>query len=209
MVKKIDTKAKLQAGTPINNTLYDSYIDTALTVLDVLDNEVQREYGTGYIFLFQYLYPRVLELRKDQASTIIDSIIGGISGIDLLNTNTDTSTSTNTNTDTSTNITTTPTATSARPTKITTNCSDTSPANKWFKDIVGRCGDDDSIAEWSSDGVTETLFKAEFAKFFTNSGEQKSYLDGILCEDTYTYVYNKTANTDGCVLGSTMSDAGG
>ena len=62
----------------MNATLYNNYINSRLLVLDQLDDQVRREYGPDYAFLFQYIYPRILELKQG------DGAIGNI--IDRINT---------------------------------------------------------------------------------------------------------------------------
>ena len=65
----------------MDNNLYNAYIDNKLTQLDSLDNEIQADpaFGSDYAFIFQYIYPRIYELRNtdNRFSSILDKI-GGV-----------------------------------------------------------------------------------------------------------------------------------
>lgn len=76
VIAKIRAKAEEKAGTPINNMLFNAYIDERLSLLDKLDNEVRVELGPDYAFLFQYIYPRVYNLKKptNQSSSLMERI---------------------------------------------------------------------------------------------------------------------------------------
>lgn len=93
VVASVKAKATEKAGTPFNTALYNAYIDSRLTLLDNLDNQVRSELGSDYAFLFQYVYPRILELKKP--STDINSILDKIS-TDITGSGTATSTGTGT-----------------------------------------------------------------------------------------------------------------
>jgi hypothetical protein len=47
----------------MNATLYTAYIDTYLNKVDQLDNTTRAQLGPDYAFIFQYIYPRVYEIR--------------------------------------------------------------------------------------------------------------------------------------------------
>ncbi len=66
----------------MDNNTYVSYLDNYLSKLSKLDDTVRLQYGSDYTFLFQYIYPRVFELRSAYSTSIPDIIgqIGGISG---------------------------------------------------------------------------------------------------------------------------------
>ena len=80
VVAKIQAKATEKGGAPLNTTAYNAYIDNRLSAIDTMDNEVRAEYGTDYAFLFQYLYPRVYELKKtDNTSSVLNKIVASFS----------------------------------------------------------------------------------------------------------------------------------
>ncbi len=68
-------KAVAKAGTPANASLYLAHVDDYLAKVDKLDDATRAQFGTDYAFIFQYLYPRVQELRGS----------GTVSPIDLIN----------------------------------------------------------------------------------------------------------------------------
>ncbi len=76
VIAKVKAKAELKGGTPVDNTLYTTYIDTYLSQVDQLDNTTRAQLGPDYAFIFKYIYPRVYELRKSgsQFGTIVDSL---------------------------------------------------------------------------------------------------------------------------------------
>jgi hypothetical protein len=51
-------------------------LDTYLFKVDQLDNTTRAQIGPDYAFIFQYVYPRVAELKKsaDQLGTIVASL---------------------------------------------------------------------------------------------------------------------------------------
>ncbi len=68
-------KAVARAGTPANASLYLAHVDDYLAKVDKLDDATRAQFGSDYAFIFQYLYPRVYELRGS----------GTVSPIDLIN----------------------------------------------------------------------------------------------------------------------------
>jgi hypothetical protein len=45
-------------------------------MLDKMDDEIRAQYGTDYAFLFQYLYPRIAELKM--SANVSAEVIGRI-----------------------------------------------------------------------------------------------------------------------------------
>ncbi len=66
----------------MNVSTYNAYIDNRLAAIDAMDNEVRTEFGSDYTFLFQYFYPRVLELKQteNRATTILERIGSAFGG---------------------------------------------------------------------------------------------------------------------------------
>lgn len=81
IIESVRLKAVETGGAPINNTLYNTYIDNYLGMLDELDNTTRLALGPDYAFLFQYIYPRVYELRKPDTSSLVTFIIESISNL--------------------------------------------------------------------------------------------------------------------------------
>ena len=83
VIAKIKAKATTKAGNPLDTTKYNAYLDDRLTAIDAMDDQVRAQYGADYTFLFQYFYPRVAELKKnDDATTRILQKIGSVFGGD-------------------------------------------------------------------------------------------------------------------------------
>ena len=82
LLDAVVTKVKAKADENTDITKYNTYIDTRLSAIDTLDNQVRAELGSDYTFIFQYIYPRILELKKstDQSISIIDRV-GNVLGI--------------------------------------------------------------------------------------------------------------------------------
>jgi hypothetical protein len=76
LVIKLKIKAAEKAGSPPKASAFNAYLDTRLAQLDQMDDEVRAQYGTDYAFIFQYLYPRILEskLKENSAVSIFDQI---------------------------------------------------------------------------------------------------------------------------------------
>jgi hypothetical protein len=74
VVLKVKQRAEAKGGNPRNAAAYNAYLDTYLAKVDQLDNTTRSSLGNDYEFLFQYIYPRVYELR---ASTAVDVNIAG------------------------------------------------------------------------------------------------------------------------------------
>ena len=75
-------KAVAKAGTPANASLYLAHVDDYLAKVDKLDDATRAQFGSDYAFIFQYLYPRVYELRGTGAGTANDLIaqLTGLAG---------------------------------------------------------------------------------------------------------------------------------
>lgn len=65
MIAKVKSNALTKAGNPANSALYTGYIDNYLAKVSGLDDTIKAQYGSSYSFLFEYVYPRVYELRDD------------------------------------------------------------------------------------------------------------------------------------------------
>ena len=74
IVAKIRAKAVEKGGNPFSVAAYNAYIDSRLTTMDALDNQVRSELGSDYAFIFQYTYPRVFELRQseDKVASVLE-----------------------------------------------------------------------------------------------------------------------------------------
>lgn len=70
VIVTVKTKAEEKGGSPINTTLYNAYLDDYLNRIDQLDNVTKSTYGSDYAFLFQYIYPRVAELKKEDTKIV-------------------------------------------------------------------------------------------------------------------------------------------
>ena len=68
VIAKVAAKATEKGGTPVNVTAYNAYIDTYLKGVDELDNTTRSQLGSDYAFIFQYIYPRVYEMRKQDTA---------------------------------------------------------------------------------------------------------------------------------------------
>lgn len=89
------------------------------------------------------------------------------------------------------------TETGGRLTLMPLNCFDHTVVNTWYKEYLGRCGDEKGLAFWnqrllsrmySSDSVY-TQFKAAVDESL-NGKTKKEMLDSILCSPNYTYRTN-------------------
>ena len=67
LVARVKQKAEEKGGNPLNVTDYNAYLDDYLAKMDQMDNSTRASLGSGYEFLFQYLYPRVYGLRLNAA----------------------------------------------------------------------------------------------------------------------------------------------
>jgi hypothetical protein len=71
VVVKVKQRATEKGGNPMNATAYNAYLDAYLTKIDLLDNSTRASLGNDYEFLFQYIYPRVHELRMTSAPAVV------------------------------------------------------------------------------------------------------------------------------------------
>jgi hypothetical protein len=65
VVTRVKQKAADKAGNPPNAEAYNAYLDAYLAKVDQLDNTTKASLGRDYEFLFQYIYPRVYEVRMN------------------------------------------------------------------------------------------------------------------------------------------------
>lgn len=79
VIAKVKAKAMEKGGNPMDIMEYNSYIDSYLSQVDKLDNTTRATLGSDYAFLFQYIYPRVYELKKKDDH--ITSIVGQLGDI--------------------------------------------------------------------------------------------------------------------------------
>lgn len=79
LVTKVRVRAEMIWGNPVDISKYNGYLETYLGKLDKLDNDTRTQLGSDYEFIFQYIYPRVNELKKN--ANQFDSIVGSIDGL--------------------------------------------------------------------------------------------------------------------------------
>ncbi len=70
IIAKIRAKAIAKGGDPFDAMAYDAYIDDRLSAIDALDDQIRSEIGIEYAFIFQYAYPRVLELKRNEEKVV-------------------------------------------------------------------------------------------------------------------------------------------
>jgi hypothetical protein len=58
----------------MNREAYTAYIDTYLGKVDQIDDSTRAQLGSQYEFIFQYIYPRVYEIRRSQMGDTAGSI---------------------------------------------------------------------------------------------------------------------------------------
>ena len=81
VVAKVKAKATEKGGNPLSVSAYNAYIDTYLNGVDKLDNETRTALGSDYEFIFQYIYPRVYELKQgNSAFTSISNSLSDMVG---------------------------------------------------------------------------------------------------------------------------------
>lgn len=78
IITKIDLKATGKAGNPFSVKIYNTHIDERLNLMDILDDDIRKELGSDYDFIFKYAYPRVLELKKKNGTTAILDRFGNL-----------------------------------------------------------------------------------------------------------------------------------
>lgn len=181
LINKLKTSALSKAGTPPKVSLYNAYIDGKLAKIDQLDNEVRNQYGNDYAFIFQYLYPRVLESRLKENAT--DSIIGQIGTIFS---------------DDSENpppelVATIPTCPAGyefstdhlacvKPTKVALDCKDESRVASWYKGDMARCPDPDGLKFWK-DRVAVAGEIPTHSEFAAAVPKGEWYITGTQCSN--------------------------
>lgn len=68
----------------MNVARYNEHLDSYLAKVDKLDNATRTKIGPDYAFIFQYVYPRVAELKKsaEQTNAMVASPIGTVFACD-------------------------------------------------------------------------------------------------------------------------------
>jgi hypothetical protein len=71
VVTRVKLRAMEKGGNPMNPTTYNAYLDAYLNKINALDNTTRASLGNDYEFLFQYIYPRVHELRMSDTPIMV------------------------------------------------------------------------------------------------------------------------------------------
>jgi hypothetical protein len=75
VVLKVKQKAVQAGGNPLNAAAHDAYLNVYLDKLNALDDTTRAGAGPGYEFIFQYIYPRVHELRKNIVTAVTNNTV--------------------------------------------------------------------------------------------------------------------------------------
>ncbi|MBX9808908.1 hypothetical protein K2X92_00780 [Candidatus Gracilibacteria bacterium] len=84
-----------------------------------------------------------------------------------------------------------------KPVKVTLNCNNTTTAAGWYKNYLGRCGENEGIDYWNSqilltsESEQYNAFKYS-ADLSVGTKTKQEYLNGFLCDGGATYINNTT-----------------